>query len=271
CTHSARNALADDKDLQSNKNLKLKIKDLHSGYVNRQERSLDDLYDEIIEKGNTEYYGSVHVLRLRDLPIIIERFGPSARNYNVVNVVRHPVDLVWSGYGQFLDLFLYDINELYWTTGKVLRDGKEFCYQLARKYDLNLGEYNNLAFLGACAVLSSLKLDMDAYSKLDGIHNLNLKKTFKMEDLTKSEKSFSEFISQLCGDDFEASQDYIRAVFNEGVINKHKHDNKKLSPAKRYDQFSMWQKEAFEYFFDFNQLLTMYEKIGYDFSFLNNN
>jgi len=111
CTHSARNIPALSVDLQSNANLKINISELQKGYKLRQSRSLDAIYDEIESYGEAYAYGSVHVLRARDLPIIFKNNGSPYRIFKVANLIRNPVDLVWSGYGQFRDLFRYDINE----------------------------------------------------------------------------------------------------------------------------------------------------------------
>ncbi|MEZ4781128.1 MAG: hypothetical protein R2816_06015 [Flavobacteriaceae bacterium] len=189
CTHSARNELASDKNLQSNINLKNNIDQLQKGYAQRQERSLDTIYDEIEKKGIAKSYGSVHVLRLRDLPIIYEKFGSSKRNFILVNIVRNPVDLAWSGYGQFKDLFRYDINELHWTTGKIVRQALEFSNYISSKYNLYMGDFENLAFIGACAVFESLKFDLDAYHKVNYMENIKFKGTIRMEDLTSKKKS----------------------------------------------------------------------------------
>src|ERR1041385_1726680 len=68
CTHSARNALAGEKDLQSNENLKIHLSQLHKGYASRQERDIRISYDEIESNGKALYYGSVHLYRMRDVP-----------------------------------------------------------------------------------------------------------------------------------------------------------------------------------------------------------
>ncbi|MDA9276926.1 hypothetical protein N9P56_00950 [Flavobacteriaceae bacterium] len=267
CTHSARNELAEDKELQSNKNLKKHINDLQKGYLSRQSRSLDEIYEEIESKGIAKCYGSVHVLRMRDLPIIFKNHGISQRNFNLVNIVRHPIDLVWSGYGQFKDLFKYDINELYWTTGKVVRQALEFSNYIGIKYDLNMGELDNLAFIGACAILESLRFDIDSYSQIENIDNLNYLGTFKMEEITSNEEKYSLFFKRLGLIEYQDNH-YIEKVFKTGIVNKHKHDSKKLTPQERYNQFLPWQKEVFNHFFSLHSLKEFYQKIGYNIEFI---
>lgn len=267
CTHSARNELATDKNLQSNKNLKKNINQLQKGYLLRQARSLDDIYEDIETKGVADSYGSVHVLRLRDLPIINAKFGPSKRSFNVVNMVRNPIDLVWSGYGQFKDLFRYDINELYWTTGKVVNQALDFANYISNKYSLFLGDIENLSFIGACAVLESLKFDLDSYCKIESIDNINFKGTVKMEDLTLKKEIFSSFMNSLGLREFN-NEKYLEEVFNTGIVNKHKHDKLILSPEERFNQFLPWQKEVFIYFFQLHELRDKYAEFGYNFEFV---
>lgn len=266
CTHSARNVLADDKELQSNKNLKEHINQLQKGYNQRQGRSLDIIYDEIEAFGDANNYGSVHVLRMRDLPVIYEKYGVSIRSFKVVNIVRNPVDLVWSGYGQFKDLFRYDINELHWTTGKVIRQALEFVNYIGKKYNIYIGDFENLAFIGACAILESLKLDLKAYSKVGTIKNIDFSGTFQMEEITSNKLIYQEFLNSL-GLSSSSAEDYLDDVFKTGIVNKHKSDSKKLSSFERFHEFLPWQKEVFLYFFNLHDLKKPYESFGYNFDY----
>ena len=268
CTHSARNIVASAREMNSNENLRRHLKTLHQGYVSRQNESLDNIYATIEGNGSARLYGSVHVVRLRDLPIIYEKFGPSKRFFNIINLIRHPISLVWSGYGQFQELFRYDLNELHWTSGKVLKYGKEFIYQLADKYEINVGELENLAFLGASAVLSSLRLDFDAEKRLKDIPNVAFHGHIKMEEVTKQPKQLKQIISLLSEGELSTQFEYIEDVYRSGIVNQHKSDPNKRDAEKRYAQFSAWQKEAFVHFLNCFDLRKEYEKIGYDLGFI---
>lgn len=267
CSHSARNVLANDTELQSNQNLKIHLAQLHKGYVSRQERGLDVSYDEIEAMDAGKFYGSVHTYRLRDLPVVYERFGQPHRSFSLINLVRNPVDLVWSGYGQFKDLFRYDINELHWTLGKVLSESREFVFALGNKYNLNLGEFENLAFIGAACVLGSLRKDLDAVEKVKTLPGLDFRGYVHMEKITRDPEEFGMFLKRLLPD-AAVSAEYLQSVASTGQINKHKHDSKSLTPAERYASFSEWQKEAFNFYFNHFRLQADYEETGYDFSFL---
>ena len=262
CTHSARNEAAKDKDLQSNENLQKNLQALHHGYANRQSRGLDAIYDEIESKGTAPVYGSVHVLRMRDIPIILSKFGEPERKFSLVNVIRHPVNLVWSGYGQFKDLFRYDLNELYWTTGKALSQAKDFIIEIGAKYNIKVGDLDNLAFIGACAILQSLKEDVQAYPAVIKSANIEFKGTYHMEKLTTSKDYYSSLCENLNLKDFMDTK-YIEAVFKTGVVNKHKSDNKILTPVDRYNSFNEWQKEVYNHFLILNNLVEPYCQFGY--------
>lgn len=267
CTHSARNELANDINLQSNKNLKKHINDLHQGYLNRQSVPIQVSYEKIYSLSESMIYGSVHLYRLRDLPVIAKKFKEPDEKFNVMNLVRNPIDLVWSGYGQFKDLFRYDINELYWTTGKVLASGKEFVFDLADRYELNLGDFDILGFIGACAVLGSIRKDLDALEAINDIGFVNYIGAIKMEDITSRPEILRSIISTLSSSKIEVDEDYIKAVYSTGAINKHKHDDKKKSPKERYNSLTSWQKEVLNYYLEKFKIAEPYRQF-YDLSFL---
>lgn len=268
CTHSARNILANDINMQSNKELKQNIHQLHKGYVSRQNVSLDDIYLQIEKMSKTLFYGSVHVLRQRDIPVIFEKFGKPKREFNVINLVRNPIDLVWSGYGQFKDLFKYDINELFWTLKKIIDNSKEFVHDIGNKYNINIGETENLAFIGAASVLLSLKKDADAETKIRSLPNIKYLSPVQMEQLTTDKKYFKDFLSKITNNKIIIEDSYIENVFKTGKINKHKKDNKKLTPKERYCQFNDWQKEIFKYYLSKFELKEYFENMDYSLSFL---
>ena len=267
CSHSARNALANDKDLQSNENLKVHLNSLHTGYVARQEKNIDGSYDEIERMDEGKYFGSVHLYRLRDLPVVYAKYGNFKREFSLMNLVRHPVNLVWSGYGQFKDLFRYDINELHWTLGKVLNESREFVFSIGNKYELNLGDFENLAFIGAACVLGSLRKDLDAVEKVKVIPQIHFNGYLQMEQVTTDPEAYKKFVATLLPG-ITPDQNYMDAVFSTGAINKHKHDSKKITFAERYASWADWQKEVFMFYFNKYDLRKEYENYGYDFSFL---
>jgi hypothetical protein len=262
-SHSAANLL----DEKLSNNIKDKLKDFHDGYKNRQSRPIDESYDFIESHGNADFFGSVHLYRLRDLPVQYEKFKNPKRNFNVVNLIRNPIDLVWSGYGQFKDLFKTDINELHWTTGKILED-KDFIYHLNDKYDLLIGDYENLAFIGAARVLGSLRLDLDAMDKIENIPFIKYLGEVKMEDVTSKPEILKGLVLKLTNNEIEVSKEYLNEIYKIGQINKHKQDNKKITSQERYESLKDWQQETLLYYLNKYNIIEAYKSFGYDLSFL---
>jgi hypothetical protein len=199
--------------------------------------------------------------------VLHEKFGDFSREFNVMNLVRHPVSLVWSGYGQFKDLFRYDINELHWTLGKVLNESREFVFGIGAKYQINLGDFENLAFICAACVMGSLRIDLDALPNVKKVPQLHFNGFLQMEKVTSDPVEYKKFITTLIPG-IEVSDKYLDEVFSTGTINQHKHDTKKSGPAERFASWNDWQKEVFLFYFKKYNLEEEYSNLGYDLSFI---
>jgi len=263
CSHSAMNIV----DHKFENSIKNNLKEFHNGYLNRQNRPIDESYEYIESHGEAKYYGSVHLYRLRDLPVQYEKFGSSKRIFTVMNLIRNPIDLVWSGYGQFKELFRTDLNELYWTVGKVLED-KEFIYHLNDKYDLHVGDYENLAFIGAARVLGSLRLDLDAMEKIKEIPFIRYLGEIKMEEVTTNPETLKHLIHSLSDNEINVTKEYLENIYQIGHINKHKKDNKSMDAKQRYESLEEWQKETLMYYMKKYDIIGAYQMYGYHFDYL---
>lgn len=271
CSHSAMNVVTQNKNIYNNDNLKKLITTFHKGYTNRQKCSISQSYQEIINQNNqneTIYYGSVHLYRLRDLPVLFDKFGSTGRKYKVMNLIRHPIDLVWSGFGQFKDLFKFDINELHWTLGKILRESKDFIYHIGNKYKLNIGELDNLAFIGAACVLGSLQKDIQVEKEVKNIPDFDYLGSIEMEKITSDKFYFSEIVKKLTSNHIQISDEYIKSVFALGKINAHKKDKVRLTVAEKYKAMMPWQKEVLCFYLDKYEIVQKYKDFEYDFTFL---
>lgn len=260
-SHSAAN-LIDEKFENDIRGRELEFK---KGYLNRTERSIADSYAKIRKSGPAKAHGSVHLYRLRDLPVQQQRFGIDTP-YNIVNLVRNPVDLVWSGYGQFQEIFRTDINELHWSVGKLLED-IEFCYEVANRHDLRLGDLEILAFFCAARVLGSLRLDLDALEKIEDIENLTNLGILRMEDVTTSRESLKELFDRLFLGSITCERQYLDHVYGIGEINKHKTENRKSGQAL-YDTLAPWQREILCFYMNKYNLKKPYAKYGYSLEYL---
>lgn len=271
CSHSALNALPTEKEMHEESKLKKNIRKFHKGYSTRVEASLTDNYNEILNHGRAKAYGSVHLYRMRDLPLQFDSYNGELGRFVVMNLVRNPIDLVWSGYGQFQQLFRFDLNELHWTLGKLLKTDKEFVFDIGEKYGIEIGLYENLAFFCACRVLESLEIDLKALNdqKLDACEYFDFQGFIQKEKMTTDPDYFKNVLNRIGLDDDEITDEYLTAVFSSGKINKHKVDKLEMTPKKRYEGLSDWQKEVFNHFFNkYEMIRTYYSEMNYDLSFV---
>ncbi|HAW20453.1 MAG TPA: hypothetical protein DCX14_09740 [Flavobacteriales bacterium] len=261
-SHSAKNVVGEEMKEQSLDNLRRTIQLYHQGYEKRDRRTIEEMFHEIPITSQTLAVGSVHVYRLRDLKTV------SFEDHDLVitNYVRNPIDLVWSGYGQLQDLFLFDINELWHTTGKVLDHGKEYVYDLANRHKLDIGNYEVLAFLGACAIMAGLKLDFDCAEEKSKELSKKSFQHFKMEELTTNADALKRFIKLISRNEISITESQANDILVRGALNKHRHDTIPIRGEDRFMMFKDWQKEAFCYFLNKFNLKHEYEGLGYDLS-----
>ena len=257
-SHSAENLLAVGPDLHDLERLKATVQSLHHGMQARQRKPIDATFDEIEAMGDTPVYGAVHVFRLRDLPVQLKAFGAFKRPYVLANLVRHPVSFAWSGYGQLRDMFTFDIFVLRGTLNLIL-SAEDFIFPLAKRHDLNLADFEVASFLGGCANMLNLAQDVAVGRDVSHI---------KMESVTTDPELFAKVVSYLSGGKVTADATYLDAVYSTGEINKHRKGTSRMGPSERYESFSPWQKEAFNFFLAASGIRAPYESLGYDFSFV---
>lgn len=255
CGHSSAAVLAaeaGDYDPQITKMLPA----LRQGYVGRQTQPIADRYAALAALKPAPILGTVHTYRLRDLPSQAARFPPESP-YVVMNLVRHPLDLVISGAGQFETLFRADLNELAWTLRKVVDQGLEIVEDIASRHGLMPGDH--VAFFGAAVVLGSLRLDLDA-----SLAAWDYRGTVRMEDVTQDRRAFAKMVATLTDRDDLDTPAYLDAVFDQGAMNRHA----AKGAVRNWEALAPWQQETFAAFFKKFALRAPYEAMGYDFSFL---
>ena len=271
CSHSALNALPIEKEMHEESRLKKNIRKFHKGYKTRVESSLSENYEKINSHGEAKIYGSVHLYRMRDLPKQFENYKGELGAFTVMNLVRNPIDLVWSGFGQFQQLFRFDLNELHWTVGRLLKTDKDYVFDIGEKYNIEIGSYENLSFFCACRVLESLETDLEILKdeNFSQNKNINFKGFITKEDMTSDRDYYADILGRLGFVNDEIGSSYVDKVFKSGKINKHKMDKLDKIPQERYEGFLPWQKEVFNYFFNKYKLIKpYYTELNYDFSFL---
>jgi len=259
-THSAANLYNE----QLTNDIQGKVKQFHKGYVNRQNITISEAYQKIIAFGDAKSYGSVHLYRLRDLPIVHSKFGEDKNTYKTFNLIRHPINLVLSGYGQFKELFKTDINELHWTLSKIIKD-KEEINEICDHHNILPGELNNLSFIGACCVLGSLELDQNAYQETLKIPHIDYIDTIKMEEITTSKQVMKDLLYRI-NPELDVSDEYLNSIYTLKQINTHNKYNNK-TPQKIYFELASWQREVLNYYLKKHRIIEAYEHYNYDFSF----
>ncbi|BDW96369.1 hypothetical protein MACH10_20540 [Thalassospira tepidiphila] len=283
CAHSSAAILAEDKAMFDGDNLRQLIPELRKGYLARQQLGLEDRYStletQVAELGShlsnnaqTKWLGTVHTYRMRDLPVQLEKFEFSCgRKYQLVNLVRHPLDLVVSGFGQFLDLFKVDINEYAWSLNKIIavRNGIDFVEKAVEDTEYKPGDYEVICFASACAVLGSLRLDVDATEKLTVYEGapFDYLGPVLMEDIISSPEAVARLAYLLTSGQAEISDSYLEDVAGVKKVNRHNHASPDGTLA-RWGMLPPWQKKLFANFFSHFELRTPYENMGYNFDFL---
>jgi hypothetical protein len=283
CAHSSAAILAEDKSVFDGDNLRRRIPELRKGYLDRQQITLKDRY-QLLERqvvdhnpswkndANRAWVGTVHTYRMRDLSVQLEKFGfANEDKYRLVNLVRHPLDLVVSGYGQFLDLFKIDINEYAWSLNKIVavRNGIEFVERALEGSGLRPGDYEVICFASACAVLGSLRLDIEAEQKIASFNEtpFDYLGPIKMENIVSSPNEVGKLVTLLTAGEAVVSAQYLNNVASVKKVNRHNHASPDGTLA-RWEILPYWQKKLFVNFFTYFDLRTPYEEIGYNFDFL---
>ncbi|KXF75001.1 hypothetical protein ATN84_20125 [Paramesorhizobium deserti] len=270
CAHSSAAIVADDPAIFDGDGLRENIPVLRKGYIQRQTKPISDVYAEIAASHPAPFIGSVHTYRLRDLPVQSECFGPPDTAFPVVNLVRHPLDLVVSGYGQFKDLFPIDLNEFAWTLRKIADHGLDIIEDVCARHDKRPGDFDQVCFFGACVVLGSLQLDLKARDRIQqppANTSWDYRGAVKMEEVTRSPETLAELIERLTGETGLATPAYLRKVSSMGRINTH-HHSARPSSVERWRDLEDWQQEAFSRFLDHFGLRAAYIEMGYNFDFM---
>jgi len=269
CGHSSAAILAEDSGIFDAAGLKRNLGALRRGYLQRQDRPMSEVHDDLAARKPAPHIGTVHTYRLRDLPGQAASFGTAPGPLRTVNLIRHPLDLVVSGYGQFQDLFRIDLKEFRWTLGKIVDQGLDIVEPLCDRYGIAPGDYDTVCFFGACVVLGSLRLDLDAQAAIeaDSDSPWGYQGFVRTEDVTTRPTAFADLVGRITGTPDLATPDYLDAVFRQGRINVHNRRAARTT-AQRWHDLQDWQRAGFRAFLTRFDLRPAYQRFGYDFDFL---
>jgi len=234
--------------------------------VNRLNTPVNEMIVKINQLTNASYRGNVGLYRMRDLPMLVEKFGPLEHRIRVINLIRDPVSVVFSGFGQFQKRFRFDLHELHWNLGKLLNYSYEYINNLRKKYGIDLGDTKNLCFLAAAQTMASLRLDVEAEPYVENIRGVEFFGHCKMEQITTEKESFSELIKGFLPG-LGYSDDYLVDSLGTGPINRH-HQYEAVTAQDRFEALEDWQKDAIIHFWKLNELHGFYTSQGYKFEYL---
>ncbi len=237
-----------------------------SGYADRGTRRPADLYRPMEVQSTARLIGSVHTFRLRDLPAMTVDLSPPDRRLTIVNLIRHPVNLVNSGAGQFELTFRLDLNELQWVTRRIVDTGLKAFERIAARHKLYPGDLEVLSFFGACATLQGLAADFTARDRLLAQPSANYAGFVRQEDITRDPTEFHDLVDRLSCGSVDCPPDYLQAVFADRRRNTHNSRALPRAASALFQAWLPWQQEAFAFCLDHFGLRPLYEAEGYDLS-----
>ncbi|WP_097070961.1 hypothetical protein [Rhodobacter maris] len=235
-----------------------------AGYDARAILRPADLYLPFEAQGDARLIGSVHTFRLRDLPGLAADLTRLNRKLRIVNLIRHPVNLVNSGAGQFELSFRLDLNELHWITRRIADTGLAVFERIAARHGLYPGDLEVLSFFGACVTLRGLAADFAARDTLLEQGVAAFAGSVRQEDVTRDPETFRALLDRLGGGVIDSSDAYLDSVFADSKRNIHNARPRPTEPAALFADWAPWQQEAFAFCLDIFGLRPLYQAEGYD-------
>ncbi len=235
------------------------------GYAARGTLHPADLYRRMEnESRGRPLIGSVHTFRLRDLPRVAAELDPPERSLRIVNLIRHPVNLVNSGAGQYELTFRLDLNELQWVARRIVETGLDAFEQIAARHGLYPGDLEVLSFFGACATLKGLAEDFAARDALLAEGVAGYAGSVRQEDVTREPAVFRDMVDRLGAGAVDCSEAYLGEVFSDARRNVHNARSAPTEPAALFEHWAPWQREAFAFCLDRFALRAPYSAEGYE-------
>ncbi|SDE45165.1 hypothetical protein PUH89_07735 [Rhodobacter capsulatus] len=243
------------------------IAQFRAGYGARGTTRPADLYRPLEAQSDARLIGSVHTFRLRDLPEIgpalVPDLAPPDRRLRIVNLIRHPVNLVNSGAGQFELTFRLDLNELQWITRRIVETGLDSFERIAARHRIYPGDPEVLAFFGACATLKGLAADFAARDRLLDRGLTSYAGSIRQEDVTRDPAVFRDLLVRLGEGAIDCPEAYLDQVFADPGRNVHNARPRPTDPAALFADWAPWQQEAFAFCLDAFGLRPLYQAEGY--------
>lgn len=242
---------------------------IRAGYEARHQRSPQQLFESLSQRfADRQAIGVVHSYRLRDLPGHAHPPRADVAPIPVANLLRHPVEVVNSVYGQYLLSFRIDLTDLHWTLGKVVASDLQQFERLAIEHHVCIGDFEPLCFLCACQALRGLRQDFDAIPALADSGAFCFLGNMRKEDLTTQPDLLRQWIGRLAGDDLPISDAALQPAYDGTLLNIHNPQARNSGAQAVHDGWTPWQRDVFALLLDTLQLRTRYESEGYDLSMI---
>ena len=176
------------------------------------------------------------------------------RTYVIANLLRHPVARVQS----FTNQMMYEAS-----FNEHAREGYEqaffinldFAYPVEKEFGVNFEEFEDRMFLNSLMSMAIEKRDL----MIEATH-------IRMEDLVSDIKFFRNFATSLAQGAVDIDWDYLGRVVGLGIPNSQ--TQKGQAPEDIYAAWPVWRRALFTRLWDRLELRSIYEKMGYDLSFL---
>ena len=221
---------------------------------------LDDILQELEEyDGSSEVYGNIHMFNLRQLIENVEHKKPQ-RDISIVDVVRHPVAFVQSGYHNIYSQCLFNPNRVDYVT-KVKDWNQDLYDQYANKYSLDLKDLKVLSFMANVMTFKSFEINF-------GLHDQHDIHVVPMESLTGNASELKALFAKVSAGDIDLNKSEVDAFLNTERSNVHDPAKRKMTNQEKYESWEDWQKDLFREVIVSTGCKERFEKIGYDLSYV---
>lgn len=180
--------------------------------------------------------GDVHGISRHSIPTIKNRLGD---RFRAVVVVRDPMKRLLSAY-----------HHLKWRKDRGVHDvnGAEYAAHLARRYSITVDQedVDKLLFVEAANMLNAV------------IDERTVGPIFRIEDLLGIPNVMRAFVDEISAGEVQATEDWIRYVYNLPAINPHANKNSTLHQIQNDADFIEIAKRVVE-----PQAWMLYQSLGY--------
>ena len=241
-----------------------------NGYRDRATRRPSELCDDVAERfPEAALVGSVHTFRMRDLSNAFDDLGAAGLHedaISVANLLRHPVTLVQSGYGQFRDSMGIDLNEHAWVARRVIETDLHGFEAISARHGVRPGTFDALSFLGACCALVGPARDFGAAQSLAERADVRWLGHMQMERIVSEPDHLAAWIDRLSGGALQMSPEGLAAMNSGSGRNRHNRASGGGTVEEVLAGWSDWQRDVFIHCLDLFALRAPYAEAGYDLS-----